>query len=180
MLDKLKENFDNLSTGEKIIGGIATGAAFLISAPLTIAAGVGYLAKVYNDEKEKSTIRPLNEKEDIKTINNNIINELNSVNTPFTLAQENLYEEDVPKYYICPLTKNIMKVPVITPYGNSYEKSAIENWLIDKNFDPISKKPLKKEQLVINYSLKNIIEEYLREKQEIFYDINQNYSDYEK
>lgn len=160
MLDKLKENFDNLSTGEKIIGGIATGAAFLISAPLTIAAGVGYLAKVYNDEKEKSTIRPLNEKEDIKTINNNIINELNSVNTPFTLAQENLYEEDVPKYYICPLTKNIMKVPVITPYGNSYEKSAIENWIETHQNDPMTKEHLTKNDIFPNYQLKIIIEKY--------------------
>ena len=182
MFQKLKEKFESLTPGEKIVGGIATGAAFIISAPLTIAAGAGYLARVYNEEKEKEKEKErnkneiTNETEDIKEINNNLINELNCVYTPMTLGNNKLNYDNIPSYYICPLSKNIMKVPVITPYGFSYEKDAIENWLINHNYDPITKKPLLKENLIINYALKNSIEEYLKQKQEKVYDINQNYN----
>lgn len=35
----------------------------------------------------------------------------------------------VPHSFICPLTQDIMKDPVIDPEGNSYEREAILEWL---------------------------------------------------
>ena len=67
----------------------------------------------------------------------------------------------IPESFICPITQKIMIDPVISPYGISYEKYAIENWLIKNNVDPFSQKPLKKEQLVRNFALKNAIREFI-------------------
>ena len=51
--------------------------------------------------------------------------------------------------------------PVISPYGISYEKYAIKNWLSKNNVVPFSQKPLHKEQLVRNFALKNAIREFI-------------------
>ena len=67
----------------------------------------------------------------------------------------------IPESFICPITQKIMIDPVISPYGISYEKYAIENWLSKNNVDPFSQKPLHKEQLVRNFALKNAIREFI-------------------
>jgi hypothetical protein len=39
--------------------------------------------------------------------------------------------------FLCPITHELMKDPVIDPDGNSYERSAIENWLRQHASSPI-------------------------------------------
>ena len=53
-----------------------------------------------------------------------------------------------------------MKDPVITPYGTTYERSAILNWLKKHNTDPLTKKKLSKDMLITNYALRSAIQEY--------------------
>ena len=36
---------------------------------------------------------------------------------------------EVPKAYICPISGDIMKDPVVDPEGNTYERKEIEEWL---------------------------------------------------
>jgi U-box domain len=59
-----------------------------------------------------------------------------------------------PKYMICPITKDIMKDPVMTKYGDSYERAAILRKL-DKegDKDPSSGKELHPSELVTNHKL---------------------------
>ena len=66
----------------------------------------------------------------------------------------------IPASFICPITQDIMKEPVIDREGNTYEKSAIEEWLISNNTSPITRNPLILSDLSINRSLKNAIEDY--------------------
>merc|ERR1719248_6708 len=61
-----------------------------------------------------------------------------------------------------------MKDPVIDRDGNSYEKSAILNWLHQgKNESPLTRKPLRETDLTPNRALKDQIEVFrsLKEKE---------------
>jgi len=39
--------------------------------------------------------------------------------------------------FLCPITHELMTDPVIDPDGNSYERSAIVNWLKENSTSPI-------------------------------------------
>ena len=59
-----------------------------------------------------------------------------------------------PKWMLCPITKDIMKDPVMTKYGNSYERKAILRKLDkDGEVDPLSGKPLHASDICTNHKL---------------------------
>ncbi|KAI3649024.1 hypothetical protein MP228_006878 [Amoeboaphelidium protococcarum] len=58
----------------------------------------------------------------------------------------------------CPITQMPMKDPVIDPDGNSYEKTAILEWLQIHGESPITRRPLTAAQLLPNRALKDLIE----------------------
>ena len=64
----------------------------------------------------------------------------------------------VPTGYICPITNDLMFEPVIDPEGNSYERSAILEWLHSNKVSPITRSPLDASKLVPNRALKEAIE----------------------
>ena len=64
------------------------------------------------------------------------------------------------KLLICPITKKIMEDPVITPYGTTYEKSAIIDWIKRYKTDYNTQKKLTQNMLVTNYIIKTAIKEY--------------------
>jgi hypothetical protein len=71
--------------------------------------------------------------------------------------------ENVPEGFICPLTQEIMSDPVIDPEGNSYERSAIEEWLNKNKTSPITRSPLAIGDLIPNRALQTAIEEKCKE-----------------
>jgi tetratricopeptide (TPR) repeat protein len=63
--------------------------------------------------------------------------------------------------FICPITMNIMKDPVIAEDGHSYERCAIELWIVNGNkTSPMTNKVLKSPKLIPNYILKKCIQLY--------------------
>lgn len=58
---------------------------------------------------------------------------------------------------VCPISKEIMKNPVITDNGISYEKKDILKWLEKNNNCPITGEYLDNSLLTPNIQLKNII-----------------------
>lgn len=60
----------------------------------------------------------------------------------------------IPDEFICPLTLNIMRDPVMIKSGHSFERSAIFNWL-QKGHDtcPLTRQPLGISGLVTNHAL---------------------------
>ena len=58
----------------------------------------------------------------------------------------------------CPITKAPLKDPVMDPEGNTYEKSAILEWLAAHGTSPITRTPLAPSQLIPNRALKDLIE----------------------
>jgi len=66
----------------------------------------------------------------------------------------------IPQYFICPITHSIMKDPSVDNEGNSYEETAIKEWLRYNNTSPITRNVLHVRDLKPNRSLKEAIEEF--------------------
>ena len=62
----------------------------------------------------------------------------------------------------CPISRNIMIEPVITPYGTSYDKQSLSIYLQTNDIDPITKKHLTEDMIVDNYVLKEKIHSYMK------------------
>ena len=112
----------------------------------------------YKDtEKKDSIIIKLNALKKIKPkiVDNTHDNNFIGVNS-FNEIDDNEKE----KKFICPITQKIMEEPVITPYGTTYEKSAIIDWISKNKNDFMTKKVLNENMLVNNYMLKVAIKNY--------------------
>ncbi|KAM6459204.1 WD repeat, SAM and U-box domain-containing protein 1 isoform 3-T5 [Liasis olivaceus] len=69
---------------------------------------------------------------------------------------------DIPDEFLCPITKELMKEPVIAADGYSYEKEAMENWIIKKRrSSPMTNLPLQRLVLTPNRTLKMAINRWL-------------------
>ena len=64
--------------------------------------------------------------------------------------------------YICSITGSFMSDPVMAPDGHNYERIAIEMWLRINPTSPMTRQPMSINQLVSNTSLKNTIDEYIK------------------
>ncbi|MCK4967967.1 MAG: U-box domain-containing protein [Candidatus Aenigmarchaeota archaeon] len=62
----------------------------------------------------------------------------------------------------CPITLEIMTDPVMDNENRSYERAAIVKWLENHDTAPLSRSPLRVEDLRDNRDLKNVIEEFIK------------------
>uniref|UniRef100_A0A6C0H4B2 U-box domain-containing protein n=1 Tax=viral metagenome TaxID=1070528 RepID=A0A6C0H4B2_9ZZZZ len=62
----------------------------------------------------------------------------------------------IPICPICPITQHVMKEPVIDHEGNTYEKSAILQWLKTSNRSPITRNVISASQLIPNRAVVEI------------------------
>lgn len=70
--------------------------------------------------------------------------------------------------FICPITKAIMREPMMSLDGHSYEKEAIEEWFHNgKKLSPATGKKLPSLKLIPNYNLKKAIQDYLKKRNEM-------------
>lgn len=76
---------------------------------------------------------------------------------------DNLWKEGLREIVTCPITNTVMRDPVLTVDGHSYERSAVENWL--QNPDLVNTFPLPGTQSILedttlfqNIALKQLIE----------------------
>jgi hypothetical protein len=71
---------------------------------------------------------------------------------------------DIPDEYICPLTLELMRDPVMTKYGNSYERSAILKWVACGNDRcPLTRRPLHLNDIVTNHQLRSKIRQFQKD-----------------
>ena len=76
-----------------------------------------------------------------------------NINRPFSFSTAR--HDD----FICPLTLEIMVVPVLTMWGHAFEQSALMRWIENKSETcPLTRKPLTKQDLVVNRPLQAKIE----------------------
>ena len=105
------------------------------------------------------------------TVENNSYKEGFSDISSSTLSQETLtklqqhYETlSFPQYssIICPITQEIMVEPVIAFDGQTYEKSAIEQWFKDNNKSPSTGTTLSSRLLIANHTIRKLIAEIVQ------------------
>ena len=72
-------------------------------------------------------------------------------------------DKNIPNEFLCPITLTIMKEPYIMPDGQTYEKEAIKKALEITHVSPITKAPMQFSEGKINYSIKSLIEKYVKE-----------------
>lgn len=79
--------------------------------------------------------------------------------------------ENAEAHYFCPITNEIMQEPVIAADGYTYEKEAIQTWLVRRQTSPVTNLPLTNKDLIPNHTLKSWIiahQESLRKAQKCF------------
>lgn len=72
--------------------------------------------------------------------------------------------EDVLDNFRCPLTLDIMNDPVMDPEGNSYERTAIEEWLSRHGSSPLTHTRMTVADLTPNVTLRNVIQDLMSRK----------------
>ncbi|KAG6956447.1 hypothetical protein JG688_00011414 [Phytophthora aleatoria] len=76
--------------------------------------------------------------------------------------EKDMYPGEVPDYFMCPISMEIMHDPVTTPNGVSYERRCLEEHLRHNGaIDPLTRKRLTLDMLRPNTSLKAAIQDYL-------------------
>ncbi|XP_075478603.1 E3 ubiquitin-protein ligase PUB23-like [Primulina tabacum] len=75
---------------------------------------------------------------------------------------EEAQEIEVPCYFVCPISMQLMKDPVTVSTGITYDRESIEKWLfLCKNSTcPVTKQDLSKTDLTPNHTLRRIIQEW--------------------
>jgi hypothetical protein len=67
---------------------------------------------------------------------------------------------------MCPITLELMKVPVIAEDGHTYERSAIEDWFKRGNRNSPKTQARIGQRLMLNHSMKALIESIVERQQE--------------
>lgn len=84
----------------------------------------------------------------------------------FTQIDDKRKKREVPDYLCGKISFEILKDPVITPSGITYDRKDIEEHLQRVgHFDPVTRVRLTKEQLISNFSMKEVVDNYLAENE---------------
>lgn len=80
--------------------------------------------------------------------------ELHIINKRYNM----IHDEKVPEELLCPISYTIMNEPVIDRYGDTYEKSAIVEWLKKNKSSPLNRRPIEKEDLIPNRIVMDMVQ----------------------
>lgn len=79
----------------------------------------------------------------------------------FRGAAEADMHTEVPDYLCCRITLDILRDPIITPSGHTYERAVILQHLQKSKSDPVTREPLHPSQLVPNLAIKEAVQAFL-------------------
>jgi len=75
---------------------------------------------------------------------------------------DHIHDLQIPDQYMCPITTQIMKDPVLLTDGHVYERAAITEWLKAHDTSPITKAVVCKNTIIPCFNLKSLIAEYVQ------------------
>ncbi|XP_033098597.1 E3 ubiquitin-protein ligase CHIP-like isoform X2 [Anneissia japonica] len=91
---------------------------------------------------------------------------MTEVNSLFAQVDERRMKRDVPDYLCGKISFELMREPVITRSGITYDRKDIEEHLQRVgHFDPITREPLTQDMLVPNLAIKEVIDAFVAENQ---------------
>ncbi|GLJ55815.1 hypothetical protein SUGI_1198320 [Cryptomeria japonica] len=69
---------------------------------------------------------------------------------------------EIPSYFLCPISMQLMKDPVTLYTGASYDRHSIEEWMftLGNNTCPLTKQPLHNTDLTPNHTLRRLIQQW--------------------
>ena len=73
------------------------------------------------------------------------------------------HSDAAPPELLCPITQEVMRDPVVTADGHTYERAAIERWLHERRTSPLTGAPLQHRNLTPNILAKQLCDAW-REK----------------
>ncbi|CAI2382900.1 unnamed protein product [Moneuplotes crassus] len=80
-------------------------------------------------------------------------------------SSENI-PKDVEEKLLCPISLEVMTDPVVTPYGHTFDRQNIESYIEKYGICPMTRKPLTKESLIPNYSIREMISHFNSTREE--------------
>jgi len=78
----------------------------------------------------------------------------------FSSFSEAEKKQKLPVAFFCPITKDVMKYPVIAADGHTYEREAIKKWLKEHKTSPNTNEVLRHTLVIPNHSLRSAIQEF--------------------
>ncbi|XP_071512386.1 E3 ubiquitin-protein ligase CHIP isoform X1 [Panulirus ornatus] len=113
----------------------------------------------YEDDEEKS-------QEEVMRIEQQTDNCITEVNTMFARLDERRRKREVPDYLCGKISFEILRDPVVTPSGITYDRRDIEEHLQRVgHFDPITRTDLTVDQLIPNLAMKEVVDSFLTENE---------------
>ena len=94
-----------------------------------------------------------------------------------TLSSSSQLETDdaaIPNEFRCPLTLEIMKDPVMTRLGHSFERNELFLWLQKNQVCPLTRNPLKLSDIITNKALAGKIREWKKQNGQNIEDPNES------
>lgn len=109
------------------------------------------------DDKSETQINDIRSKGEDKKI---------QINTLFAQIDERRQKREIPDYLCGKISFELLKDPVITPSGITYDRSDIKEHLHRVgHFDPITREPLTVDQLIPNLAMKEVLDAFLAENE---------------
>lgn len=91
---------------------------------------------------------------------------MSELNNIFAKVDEKRRKREVPDYLCGKISFEIMREPVITPSGITYDRRDIEEHLQRVgHFDPVTRTPLTQDQLIPNLAMKEVVDAFLAENE---------------
>jgi len=128
-----------------------------------------YLNRLILEDKDKRINKLREENENYDEVSGDIakveehcdksVAELNSL---FAKVDERREKRDIPDYLCGKISFEILKDPVITPSGITYDrKDIVEHLERVGHFDPVTRTKLTQDQLVANYAMKEVVDDFV-------------------
>lgn len=133
-----------------------------------------YLNRLINEDMENRIAKlklddTMNEevlKEKTLEIKNECENHTTELNSIFAKVDDRRRRREVPDYLCGKISFELLVDPVITPSGITYERKKIEEHLQRVgHFDPLTRVKLTQDQLIPNYSMKDVVDAFLAENE---------------
>jgi len=125
-----------------------------------------YLTRLVVEDRDRKIEELRNTGEDVDVLVEKVEVEtdrhMDELHGLFAKVDERRQKRDVPDYMCGKISFEILKDPVITPSGITYDRKDIEEHLTRVgHFDPVTRTKLTQDQLIPNYAMKEVVDDFI-------------------
>jgi len=125
-----------------------------------------YLTRLIVEDRDRKIEELRNTGEDVDVLVEKVEVEtdrnMDELHSLFAKVDERRQKRDVPDYMCGKISFEILKDPVITPSGITYDRKDIEEHLTRVgHFDPVTRTKLTQDLLIPNYAMKEVVDDFI-------------------